>query len=205
MFDRLDTIRSHLSEDVRTALAKDPATKSALEVALLYPGVHAVWLYRIAHALWTNDHRLAARALSEFASFLTGVEIHPAATVGKRLFIDHGDGVVIGETAEIGDDVLIYHGVTLGGKSMRREKRHPTIEDCVTIGANATLLGDITVGEGATVGAGAVVSEDVPPEVTVAGNPAEVVESKPSVTEEAADESDVQASNGEDPHWIADC
>lgn len=201
MFDRLDTIRTHLIEDVRTALAKDPAAKSALEVALLYPGVHAVWLYRIAHALWTADHRFAARALSELASVLTGVEIHPAATVGKRLFVDHGDGVVIGETAEIGDDVLVYHGVTLGGKSMRREKRHPTVEDCVTIGANATLLGDITVGEGATVGAGAVVSEDVPAGATVAGNPAEVVET----AEQAAEATSDDPSTAEQPHWLADC
>ena len=205
MFDRLDTIRTHLIEDVRTALAKDPAAKSALEVALLYPGVHAVWLYRIAHTLWNADHRFAARALSEFASFLTGVEIHPAATIGKRLFVDHGDGVVIGETAEIGDDVLIYHGVTLGGKSMRREKRHPTVEDCVTIGANATLLGDITIGEGATVGAGAVVSQDVPADVTVAGNPAEVVESDPAVDEADDAPEDGPAAGAEQPHWLADC
>jgi serine O-acetyltransferase len=205
MFDRLNTARTHLTEDVRTALAKDPAAKSALEVALLYPGVHAVWLYRIAHALWTADHRLAARALSEFASVLTGVEIHPAATVGKRLFVDHGDGIVIGETAEIGDDVLIYHGVTLGGKSMRREKRHPTIEDCVTIGANATLLGDITVGEGATVGAGAVLSTDVPEDVTVAGNPAEVVESGPAAAEAEPAPEGGRAADTEQPHWLADC
>jgi len=204
MFDRLDTVRTHLTEDVRTALAKDPAAKSALEVALLYPGVHAVWLYRIAHHLWTGDHRLAARAVSEFASFLTGVEIHPAATIGKRLFVDHGAGVVIGETAEIGDDVLLYHGVTLGGKSMRREKRHPTIEDCATVGANATLLGDITVGEGATVGAGAVVSSDVPADATVAGNPAEIVDTAPARTGEKSREVDPGSEAGE-PHWLADC
>jgi serine O-acetyltransferase len=204
MFDRLATIRTHVVEDVRTALAKDPAAKSALEVALLYPGVHAVWLYRIAHHLWTGDHRLAARALSEFASFLTGVEIHPAATIGDRLFVDHGTGVVIGETAEIGDDVLLYHGVTLGGKSMRREKRHPTLEDCVTVGANATLLGDITVEEGATVGAGAVVSEGVPAGATVAGNPAEVVDAGPSQVTESGPEADA-GSDPADPHWLADC
>lgn len=201
MFDTLNAIHKHVVEDIRTALAKDPAAKSTLEVALLYPGVHAVWLYRIAHLLWTTDHRLAARALSEVTKFLTGVEIHPAATIGRRLFIDHGQGVVIGETAEIGDDVLLYHGVTLGGASMRREKRHPTIEDCVTIGANSTLLGAITVGESATVGAGSVVVESVPAEATVAGNPAEVVE----------DQSDGVAENPEDavereePHWLADC
>ena len=204
MFERLDAIRTHVIEDIRTALAKDPAAKSAREVALLYPGIHAVWLYRIAHHRWEDGHRLSARALSELASTLTGVEIHPAATIGKRLFIDHGTGVVIGETAEIGDDVLLYHGVTLGGKSMRREKRHPTVEDCVTLGANATLLGDITIGEGATVAAGAVVVEDVPAGATVAGNPARVVEETPA---EAAEESDVEGPviESEQPHWLADC
>jgi serine O-acetyltransferase len=198
MFDRLDTIRTHIIEDVRTALAKDPAAKSALEVFLLYPGLHAVWLYRVAHALWNSDHRLAARALSEAARFLTGVEIHPAATIGRRLFIDHGQGVVVGETADIGDDVLMYHGVTLGGNSMRREKRHPTVEDCVTLGANATLLGDITVGESATVGAGSVVAESVPAGATAKGVPAEV-------TAESADPQPERESENEPTHWLADC
>lgn len=206
MFERLDAIRTHIIEDVRTALAKDPAARSPLEVVLLYPGVHAVWLYRIAHALWQRDHTLVARAISELASFLTSVEIHPAATIGERLFIDHGSGVVIGETADIGDDVLLYHGVTLGGKSMRREKRHPTIEDCATVGANATLIGPITVGEGATVGAGAVVSENVPADATVAGNPAEIIEEQsdePNVAEDGADKS--EAIESESSHWLADC
>jgi serine O-acetyltransferase len=205
MFERLDAIRTHIIEDVRTALAKDPAAKSAMEVALLYPGIHAVWCYRLAHVLWQRDHRLLARGLSELASAVTGVEIHPAATIGKRLFIDHGTGVVIGETADIGDDVLLYHGVTLGGKSMRREKRHPTVEDCATVGANATLIGPITVGEGATIGAGAVVSEDVPKGVTVAGNPAKVIEGDTEnvdVTEDAAGDESVEP---EQPHWLADC
>ena len=198
MFDRLDAIRTHIIEDVRTALAKDPAAKSALEVFLLYPGLHAVWLYRVAHALWNSDHRLAARALSEVARFLTGVEIHPAATIGRRLFIDHGQGVVVGETADIGDDVLMYHGVTLGGDSMRREKRHPTVEDCVTLGANATLLGDITVGESATVGAGSVVAESVPAGATAKGVPAEV-------TGESSDPQPERESESEPTHWLADC
>ncbi|MFB6178709.1 MAG: serine O-acetyltransferase [Halorientalis sp.] len=202
MFERLDAIRTHIIEDIRTALAKDPAATSALEVALLYPGVHAVWSYRIAHALWQHDHRFLARALSELTSALTGVEIHPAATIGKRLFIDHGTGVVIGETAEIGGDVLLYHGVTLGGKSMQRVKRHPTIEDCATIGANATLVGPITVGEGATVGAGAVVSEAVPAGATVAGNPAKVIDDGPTAKNEGETDSRVE---GEQPHWLADC
>ena len=204
MFDRLDDIRKHVTEDVRTALAKDPAAKSALEVALLYPGLHAVWLYRIAHFLWTDDHRLAARALSELARFLTGVEIHPAATIGRRLFVDHGHGVVIGETAEIGDDVLMYHGVTLGGNSMRREKRHPTVEDCATLGAKATLLGAITIGEGATVGAGSVVAEDVPAGATAKGVPAEITE-RAEAGDDAADAPDPRPDTESEPHWLTDC
>jgi serine O-acetyltransferase len=200
MFDRLDDIRKHVTEDVRTALAKDPAAKSALEVALLYPGLHAVWLYRIAHFLWTDDHQLAARALSEIARFLTGVEIHPAATIGRRLFIDHGHGVVIGETADIGDDVLMYHGVTLGGNSMRQSKRHPTVEDCATLGAKATLLGDIAIGEGATVGAGSVVTESIPPGATAKGVPAEIT-ARADPSEEATN----PTTAGSEPHWLADC
>ena len=175
MIPSLTTILERLREDVRTGLAKDPAATDAATVALLYTGLHAVWGYRIAHALWERGHEFTARFLSQFIRFLTGVEIHPAADIGRRLFIDHGAGVVIGETAEIGDDVLLYHGVTLGGDSMRRVKRHPTLGDDVSVGANATLVGDITVGEGATVGAGSVVVEDVPPGVTVAGVPAEIV------------------------------
>ncbi len=171
------TIRAtvtRLREDVRTARAKDPAAGSTAEV-LTYPGLHAVWLHRLEHRLWTAGFEVTARLSSQLTRFLTGVEIHPAADVGRRVFVDHGMGVVVGETAEIGDDVLMYHGVTLGGGSMRREKRHPTVEDGVALGANATLVGAITVGEGATVGAGAVVVDDVPPDVTVAGNPAEIV------------------------------
>ena len=147
-----------ITEDVRTALAKDPAATSAVTVALLYPGLHAVWGYRIAHALWERGFTFTARLFSQVIRALTGVEIHPAAEIGRRLFIDHGAAVVVGETAEIGDDVLMYHGVTLGGDSMRREKRHPTLED------------------GVTVGAGSVVVEAVPAETTVAGAPAEPVD-----------------------------
>ena len=175
--EALATIR----EDVRTARTKDPAATSGLTVALLYSGVHAVWGYRIAHALWEREFRFTARFLSQFVRLLTGVEIHPAANIGRRLFIDHGEGVVIGETAEIGDDVLLYHGVTLGGDSMRREKRHPTLESGVTVGANATLLGDITVGEAAAVGAGSVVVDDVPANATVVGVPAKLIDGDDSM------------------------
>lgn len=169
----MPTISESLREDVRTALAKDPAARSAVTVALLYSGLHAVWGYRIAHELWQRGYRFPSRVLSQLVRFLTGVEIHPAADIGRRLFIDHGAAVVIGETAEIGDDVLLYHGVTLGGDSMRREKRHPTLGDGVTVGANATLLGAITVGENASVGAGSVVIDDVDAGATVVGVPAE--------------------------------
>lgn len=169
MFDRL-------REDVRTALETDPAAGSVPEV-LLYPGLYAVWAHVfVCHPLWEARFRLLARALSEVVARVTGVEIHPAAEIGRRVFIDHGIGVVIGETAEVGDDVNMYHGVTLGGNDPRPVKRHPTVEDGATLGANATLVGDITVGECATVGAGAVVTGDVPAGATVAGNPAERVD-----------------------------
>ncbi|WP_227356676.1 serine O-acetyltransferase EpsC [Haladaptatus salinisoli] len=164
-----------LTEDVQTALEKDPAARHPLEVVLCYPGLHAIWLHRVAHAVWSRDHYILARILSQFARFLTGIEIHPGATIGRRFFIDHGAGVVVGETTEIGDDVMLYHGVTLGGDSMKREKRHPTIEDGVTIGAGATLLGPITVGTEAKVGAGSVVLDSIPPRCTAIGNPAELV------------------------------
>ncbi|ELZ24974.1 serine O-acetyltransferase [Halosimplex carlsbadense 2-9-1] len=168
MFDRL-------REDVRTARETDPAAKSGAEV-LLYAGLHAVWAYRLAHWLWTRDFHFTARLVSQLTRFLTGVEIHPGADLGRRVFVDHGMGVVIGETAEVGDDVAMYHGVTLGGDDPRPVKRHPTVGDRVTLGANATLVGDITIGDDASVGAGAVVVDDVPPGATVVGNPAEVVD-----------------------------
>jgi serine O-acetyltransferase len=167
----LDTLR----EDVRTARETDPAARSTAEV-LLYAGLHAVWLHRVAHWLNERGHRLTARTLAQLNRWLTGVEIDPGAELGRRVFIDHGMGVVIGETAEIGDDVNMYHGVTLGGSDPRPVKRHPTVETSATLGAQSTLVGDITVGEDATVGAGAVVSKDVPPGATVAGNPAERID-----------------------------
>jgi len=165
----------HIVDDVRTARETDPAARSTAEV-LLYAGLHAVWLYRIAHWLWNRELHFTARLLSQVTRFLTAVEIHPAADLGRRVFIDHGMGVVVGETAEIGDDVNMYHGVTLGGDDPRPVKRHPTVEDDATLGANSTVVGDIVVGEGATVGAGAVVVEDVPAGATVVGNPAHRVD-----------------------------
>lgn len=173
-----------LREDIRTASQKDPAARHPIEIVLCYPGLHAIWLHRIAHGVWSQNRYILARLLSHLARFLTGVEIHPGASIGRRFFIDHGAGVVIGETADIGDDVMLYHGVTLGGDSMKREKRHPTIEDGVTIGAGATLLGPITVGNEATIGAGAVVLNSVPPRCTAIGNPAELAGDCPQTVRE---------------------
>ena len=161
-------------EDIRNVFARDPAARSTVEVLFCYPGLHAVWFHRVNHWLW--DHRLlfAARFGSHVSRFLTGIEIHPAAKIGRRVFIDHGMGVVIGETAEVGDDVLIYMGVVLGGTALEKVKRHPTIEDGVVIGSGASVLGPITVGKGARIGAGAVVVRPVPPGATVVGVPGRI-------------------------------
>jgi serine O-acetyltransferase len=167
-------------EGIDAIRARDPAARSRLEVALCYPGLHAVVLHRASHRLWTWGLRLPARMLSHLARLLTGIEIHPAARIGRRLVIDHGDGVVIGETAEIGDDVLMYHQVTLGGTSLAGGKRHPTIGDKVILGAGAKILGPIVVGEGARVGANAVVLSDVPSGQTVVGIPARPVDRRPA-------------------------
>jgi serine O-acetyltransferase len=172
----LASILDHLREDVAVAMEQDPAARSALEVALAYPGVHAVWLHRLAHGLWQRGHRLSPRLVSHANRFLTGIEIHPGATLGRRVFIDHGMGVVIGETAEVGNDVYIYHQVTLGGISTAPGKRHPTVGNNVIIGAGAKVLGPILVGEGARIGANAVVVAAVPAGTTVVGVPARAVE-----------------------------
>lgn len=175
----------NLRDELDSFMARDPAAKSRLEVALLYPGFHAVMMYRPAHALWIRGWHLPARWLSQVARFLTGIEIHPGATIGRRLFIDHGMGLVVGETAEIGDDVVLYQGVTLGGiapsidsASQVNRKRHPTIGNGAIIGAGAQVLGAITVGEGGRVGANAVVVKDVKGGCAVVGIPARVVISK---------------------------
>ncbi len=167
-----------LREDLRTVFAKDPAARNTLEVIFCYPGLHALWLHRIAHFLWRHKLRFSGRLLSHMNRFLTGIEIHPGASIGRRFFIDHGMGVVIGETADIGDDVLMYQGVVLGGTSHEKRKRHPTISNNVVIGAGATLLGAITIGDGARIGAGSVVVQSVPPGATVVGVPGRVVEEK---------------------------
>jgi serine O-acetyltransferase len=164
-----------LREDVETIYRKDPAARTTLEVLTCYPGLHAAWLHRIAHGLWQRNHLLLARIVSHLNRFFTGVEIHPGAQIGRRLFIDHGSGVVIGETSEIGDDVLVYQGAVLGGTTSERTKRHPTVGDGVVIGSNAVILGNIHVGAGAKVGSGSVVVEPVPPGATVVGVPGRVV------------------------------
>jgi len=167
-----------LREDIRTVFAEDPAARNILEVVFLYPGLHALWCHRVAHWLWEHRLRFLGRLLSHCARFLTGIEIHPGAKIGRRFFIDHGMGVVIGETAEIGNDVLIYQGVVLGGTTLQKKKRHPTIGNNVVIGSAAILLGPITVGDGARIGANSVVVGSVPPGAVVVGVPGRVVEDR---------------------------
>jgi serine O-acetyltransferase len=164
-----------IREDVAAVRERDPAAKSRLEVFLCYSGLHAVWLYRINHWLWNHGSWLLARWLSQVARFLTGIEIHPGARIGRRLFIDHGLGVVIGETAIVGDDVTLYQGVTLGGTGKEHGKRHPTIEDEVVIGGGAKVLGNITVGRNCRIGAGSVVLRNVPENSTVVGVPGHII------------------------------
>jgi serine O-acetyltransferase len=172
---RLARWRVLLREDVETIYRKDPAARSLVEVLTCYPGLHASWLHRLAHGLWKREHLTLARLVSHFNRFFTGVEIHPGARIGRRFFIDHGAGVVIGETAEIGDDVLMYQGAVLGGTSSERTKRHPTVGNEVVIGANAVILGNITLGDDVKVGSGSVVIEPVPAGATVIGVPGRIV------------------------------
>ena len=164
-----------IREDIKCVRLRDPAARSEFETLLTYPGVHALIWHRLAHRLWGANWRFAARLISWLSRFLTNIDIHPGAKIGHRFFIDHGAGVVIGETAEVGDDVTLYHGVTLGGTSWSPGKRHPTLENGVIVGAGAKILGPITVGRGTRVGANSVVIQGTPPEVTVIGIPAKVV------------------------------
>ena len=167
--------------DIRSVFERDPAARTTLEVVLTYPGLHALWGYRLAHWLWTHDFKLLGRVASQLGRGLTGIEIHPGAIIGQGFFIDHGMGVVIGETAEIGHNVTLYHGVTLGGVSLEKGKRHPTLGDNVVVGAGAKILGAITVGDSSRIGANAVVVKNVPPNSVVVGVPGQVVmRSQPS-------------------------
>jgi serine O-acetyltransferase len=180
--------RALLREDIQTVYEKDPAARSLFEVITCYPGLHASWMHRVAHGLWNRDHPLLARLISHLNRFGTGIEIHPGAHIGRRFFIDHGSGVVIGETAEIGDDVLMYQGAVLGGTSSERTKRHPTIGDGVVIGSNAVILGNVAIGDRAKVGSGSVVVEPVPADATVVGVPGRIVRiNGRSLEERAAD------------------
>ena len=171
----LTSIKKDFKEDVNAVFNRDPAARNSLEVILTYPGIHALVLHRSAHCLWNNDYKLAARVISYGSRIITGIEIHPAAKIGRRFFIDHGVGVVIGETAEIGNDVTLYHGVTLGGVSQNNGKRHPTLEDGVTVGAGAKVLGPFTVGKNAKIGSNAVVVKPVPANATMVGSAARMI------------------------------
>jgi len=177
-----------IRQDIKSALDRDPAARSSLEIMLLYPGLHAVWIHRVSHWLWFHRIKLVARWISQLARGLTGIEIHPGATIGAGLFIDHGMGVVIGETAEIGNEVTLYHGVTLGGTNINKGKRHPTIGDRVTIGAGAKVLGNIIIGADSRIGANAVVVKSVPENSVVVGIPGQIVKrSHPHLASDAPD------------------
>jgi serine O-acetyltransferase len=169
------TVIRTVRNDIRSVFERDPAARSVIEILLAYPGVHAVWAHRIEHWYWTHHAKTLARWLSHITRFFTGIEIHPGATIGPGFFIDHGMGVVIGETAEIGANVTLYHGVTLGGVSLEKGKRHPTLEDGVVVGAGAKVLGNIVIGANSRIGANAVVVRSVPPESVVVGVPGQVV------------------------------
>ncbi|HYG59831.1 MAG TPA: serine O-acetyltransferase [Symbiobacteriaceae bacterium] len=168
---------SRIKKDIQVIFDRDPAARSTLEVLLCYPGLKVIWSHRIAHWLWVRNWKLLARVISQLARFFTQIEIHPGATIGEGFFIDHGSGVVIGETAEIGNNVTLYQGVTLGGTGKEKGKRHPTLGDDVVVGNGARVLGSFTVGEGSRIGAGAVVLREVPPYSTVVGNPGRLVRS----------------------------
>ncbi|GAA0810123.1 serine O-acetyltransferase [Colwellia sp. D2M02] len=174
---------SRIKEDINSVFDRDPAARNSFEVLFNYPGLHAIWFHRLSHKLWRANWKLLARFLSTFSRWLTGVEIHPGATIGRRFFIDHGMGVVIGGTAEIGDDVTLYQGVTLGGTSWKAGKRHPTLEDNVVIGAGAQVLGPITIGKGGKVGSNSVVVKDLPANATAVGIPGRIVPDKDSAEE----------------------
>lgn len=187
---------SYLRDDLHMVFERDPAARSKLEVILCYPGLHAVWLFRLSHWLWKRRLKLLARILAYVTRFYTGIEIHPGATIGRRFFIDHGHGVVIGETAELGDDVTLYQGVTLGGTSWNKGKRHPTIEERVVVGANAVVLGDIVIGHDSRIGSSSVVVKTVPPHSTVVGIPGKVVHSSAPMVEHCAEGERVNLQHG---------
>ncbi|WP_129127778.1 serine O-acetyltransferase [Geomonas oryzae] len=186
---------ARLKSDIKAVFDRDPAARSVLEVIFCYPGLHALWFHRVAHWFWIHDFYFLGRLTSHFGRFFTGIEIHPGAKIGKGFFIDHGMGVVIGETAEIGDNVTLYHGVTLGGVSWEKVKRHPTLMDNVVIGSGAKILGPFTVGKDSKVGSNSVVVKEVPPNSTVVGIPGRVV----MATEKPQDRPDLEHGKMPDP------
>ncbi|MBE6487926.1 MAG: serine O-acetyltransferase [Methanosphaera stadtmanae] len=185
-----------MKEDIHTVFSNDPAAKSTVEVILCYPGLHALWFHRIAHWFWQRNHRLAGRFVSHLGRFFTGIEIHPGATIGRRFFIDHGMGVVIGETTIVGDDVLLYKGVVLGGTSLDDKKRHPTIGNNVVVGTNAIVLGNILIGDNCKIGAGSVVTKPAPPNSTIVGIPGRTLE---SIRKESKNTHDLEHGKIPDP------
>lgn len=191
MFERI-------KEDINAAIQNDPAARSKLEVILCYPGVHALWLYRISHYLWGKGWIVLSRLISHINRFLTGIEIHPAAEIGRGVFIDHGMGVVIGETAVIGDECLLYKGVVLGGTTIEKTKRHPNLGKKVIVGSNACILGNIMIGDYARIGSGSVVTKDVPPHATVVGVPGRIIKQRKK------DEQEVMLDHGQLPDPIAE-
>jgi len=176
-----------MAEDVQAALDRDPAAVNAFVVVTSYPGVHAIWAHRMEHWLWARKLKWLARAGSQITRFFTGIEIHPGASLGRRVFLDHGMGIVIGETAVVGDEVTLYHGVTLGGTSLEKVKRHPTLQNGVVVGAGAKILGNITIGGHSRIGANAVVVKDVPPQSVVVGVPGQIIRRKQLVEEHQTD------------------
>lgn len=191
MFERI-------KEDINAAFQNDPAARSKLEVILCYPGVHALWLYRISHYLWAKGWIILSRLISHINRFLTGIEIHPAAEIGRSVFIDHGMGIVIGETAVIGDECLLYKGVVLGGTTIEKAKRHPNLGRKVIVGSNACILGNITIGDYARIGSGSVVTKDVPPHATVVGVPGRIIKQRKK------DEQEATLDHGQLPDPIAE-
>ena len=189
---------SRIREDIQATLERDPAAKNKLEVLICYPGLHAIWLQKISHFFYRHNWTIFSRLISESGRFLTGIEIHPGAIIGRRFFIDHGTGIVIGETAEIGDDVLLYQGVTLGGTGKDKGKRHPTLKNNIVVGAGAKILGNITIGNNVKIGAGSVVLRSVPEGATVVGVPAKIVNrhGKKLTPEEILEHGDLP-----DPEW----
>jgi len=192
----------NIREDIACVFERDPAARNTFEVITTYPGVHAIVHYRVANWLWRKNFKWLSRFLSTFSRWMTGIEIHPGATIGRRFFIDHGMGVVIGETAEIGDDCTLYHGVTLGGTSWNKGKRHPTLKNGVVVGAGAKVLGPIVVGENARIGSNAVVTKEVPEAVTVVGIPGRIV--RKATAEQASRRKEMAEKMGFDAYGIAD-